>query len=304
MPFVIEARGVRKNFGETEALRGVDILVEPGQCVGLLGPNGAGKTTFIGILYGIVRRTGGELTVFGLDPAAQARDIKRRLGVVPQENALDEGLSVVENMQLYARFVGLAPEKRAGRIAELLQYMDLAHKEDESIRALSGGMKRRLAFVRALLTNPELLILDEPTTGLDPAVRHLLWQKVSELRRAGKTILVSTHYMHEAEALCDRVIVMNHGQIADAGTPRELIRTHTPGFVALFAAGQELCAKISSRPGFAAEARGEAVLVRAPTMEDLLGLQRELGVEARQLRPANLEDVFLKITGEELGQDA
>ncbi len=304
MPFVIEARAVRKNFGETEALRGVSLAVRPGECVGLLGPNGAGKSTFIGILYGAVRRTGGDLAVFGLDPAMRARDIKRRLGVVPQENALDEGLTVEENMLLFARFVGLARKRRATRVTELLRHLNLDHKKDATIHELSGGMKRRLAFVRALLADPEMLILDEPTTGLDPAVRHLLWEKVADFRRAGKTILVSTHYMHEAEALCDQVVVLNHGVVAAAGSPRELIRAHTPGFVAIFAVSPELSAKLAGAAHCVVDNRGDVLLARAPTLDDLLRLQREIGVEAQQLRPTNLEDVFLKITGEGLDQDA
>jgi len=304
MPLIIEAREVRKNFDETEALRGVSMTVRAGECVGLLGPNGAGKSTFIGILYGAVRRTGGEITVFGLDPATQARDIKRRLGVVPQENALDEGLTVEENMLLFSRFVGVAPARRASRVSELLHHLNLEHKKDATIHELSGGMKRRLAFVRALLADPEMLILDEPTTGLDPAVRHLLWEKVADFRRAGKTILVSTHYMHEAEALCDQVLVLNHGRVAAVGSPRELIRAHTPGFVAIFSGSAELGAKLAAANNFAVDNRGDVLLVRAPTLEDLLGLQRELGVEAQQLRPASMEDVFLQITGEGLDQDA
>jgi lipooligosaccharide transport system ATP-binding protein len=304
MKGVIEASGLRKNFGETAALRGVTVSVHAGECVGLLGPNGAGKSTFINILYGAVSRTAGELTVFGLDPATQAKAIKRRLGVVPQENALDEGLTVEENMILFSRFVGLAPERRAARIAELLGYMNLDHKKDATIHELSGGMKRRLAFVRALLADPEMLILDEPTTGLDPAVRHLLWDKVADFRRAGKTILVSTHYMHEAEALCDRVVVMNHGKIADAGTPRELIRAHTPGFVAIFSDSPALQTHLAAERPLATVTRAGTTLVRTTALDDLVRLQRDLGVEAQQMRPANLEDVFLKITGEDLSQDA
>ncbi len=304
MPLVIEAHEVRNNFDETEALAGVSISVQQGECVGLLGPNGAGKSTFIGILYGAVRRSGGDLTVFGLDPDAQAKAIKRRLGVVPQENALDEGLTVEENMLLFSRFIGLAPERRVARVAELLGYMNLDHKKGATIHELSGGMKRRLAFVRALLADPEMLILDEPTTGLDPAVRLLLWEKVADLRRAGKTILVSTHYMHEAEALCDQVVVLNHGQIAGAGVPRDLIRAHAPGFVGIFAAGAALAARVGGDASLVVITRGDITFVRAPALDDLVRLQRELGIEAQQLRPANLEDVFLKITGEGLDQDA
>jgi lipooligosaccharide transport system ATP-binding protein len=216
---LIHAKQVTKRFGDFEALQGLDLEVKAGDCVGLLGPNGAGKSTFIGSLYGVVERTGGELTVFGLDPKLNSREIKRRLGVVPQESALDEGLTVRENMRLFANFVGVAAAKRDARIGSLLKMMALDHKAEAPIRALSGGMKRRLAFVRALLSEPEILILDEPTTGLDPAVRHLLWEKVGELRAAGKTILLTTHYMHEAEVLCDRIVILSKGKVIDSGSP-------------------------------------------------------------------------------------
>ena len=210
---VIRAQGVAKRYGAFDALVALDLEVRRGECVGLLGPNGAGKSTFIGCLYGVVLRTGGRLEIFGHDPAREARAIKRRIGVVPQENALDEGLTVLENMQIYARFGGLSHATAAGRIVDLLAHMALETKRDAPIKTLSGGMKRRLTFVRALFADPELLILDEPTTGLDPSVRHLLWDKVTDLRDSGKTVLVTTHYMHEAEVLCDRIVVLNKGSV-------------------------------------------------------------------------------------------
>ena len=220
---MIAASGVRKRFGEVEAVAGLDLEVRDGECFGLLGPNGAGKSTFIGMLYGVVRRDAGALTVFGLDPSTNAREIKRGLGVVTQVNALDESLTVRENMLLYAAFVGLPAARRRARVDELLEYMALSAKAEAPIRALSGGMQRRLAFVRALLGEPRLLILDEPTTGLDPAVRHLLWDKVRDLKARGATVLVTTHYMHEAEALCDRVAVMDQGRRIALGSPAQLV---------------------------------------------------------------------------------
>jgi lipooligosaccharide transport system ATP-binding protein len=302
---LIEARQVTKKFGDFEALQGLDLVVEPGGCVGLLGPNGAGKSTFIGALYGVVNRTGGELKVFGLDPATHSREIKRRLGVVPQESALDEGLTVRENMRIFAGFVGVPKAGRDARILSLLELMALQHKADAPIRFLSGGMKRRLAFVRALLSEPELLILDEPTTGLDPAVRHLLWEKVSELRRQGKTILLTTHYMHEAEVLCDRIVVLSKGKLVASGSPEALIAEHTPGYVALFGEQEGMEAKLRSAiaPGWALFGQRKQWCVRSPSLEDLLSLQEKCGEKALQLRPANLEDVFLKLTGEELSTD-
>lgn len=299
----IRARAVSKRFGEFVALAGIDLDVYPGECVGLLGPNGAGKSTFIGCLYGTVVRNGGELEVFGIDPARDARRIKQRLGVVPQENALDEGLTVLENMQLYARFAGLTRATAGPRIDELLKDMSLDHKRSATIKSLSGGMKRRLTFVRALLSDPELLVLDEPTTGLDPTVRHLIWEKVLSYREAGKTVLVTTHYMHEAELLCDRVVILNRGAVVEAGAPRQLIAQHTPGFVGTFAREDEE----RLRPQLAGETelyqQGWQSCVRAPRLESLTDLQARSGTRALQLRPANLEDVYLKLTGQDLSDN-
>jgi lipooligosaccharide transport system ATP-binding protein len=267
----------------------------------LLGPNGAGKSTFIGCLYGSIDRSGGDLRVFGLDPARDARCIKEWIGVVPQENALDEELTVLENMRLYARFQGVREPFR--RIEELLEHMSLGHKRDAQIRSLSGGMKRRLTFVRALLSDPKLLILDEPTTGLDPTVRHLIWDKVLSYRQAGKTVLVTTHYMHEAELLCDRVIILNHGTEVAVGSPKELIEKETPGFVGIFEADQASALKIHQDADWHCFTQARQYCVRAPEIQHLIGLQAASGVTAIQMRPANLEDVYLKLTGEELGEN-
>jgi lipooligosaccharide transport system ATP-binding protein len=299
-PVIITARGVAKRFGDFEALVSLDIEVRAGECVGLLGPNGAGKSTFIGCLYGVVLRTGGALSVFGYDPASHAREIKRRIGVVPQENALDEGLTVLENMRIYASFGGIGRAEADGRIADLLKKMSLESKRDATIKTLSGGMKRRLTFVRALLANPELLILDEPTTGLDPSVRHLLWEKVTELRSEGKTILVTTHYMHEAEVLCDRIFIMDHGRVVGIGAPKELIARETPGFVGIFPGGSEKTLAEALSGNMEIFHQGHNCCVRAPQFDDLLEIQRLSGITALQLRPTNLEDVYLKLTGSEL----
>lgn len=298
----VKARGVTKRFGDFAALKELSLEVYSGQCVGLLGPNGAGKSTFIGCLYGAVDRTGGDLHVFGLDPIQDARRIKERVGVVPQENALDEELTVLENMTLYARFQSLQDPFR--RIEELLEHMSLAHKRDAQIKSLSGGMKRRLTFVRALLSDPELLILDEPTTGLDPAVRHLLWEKVLSYRQSGKTVLVTTHYIHEAELLCDQVIILNHGVAVAEGSPKDLIKKETPGFVGIFEAGQENTVKSHLDSNWNTFFQARQYCVRAPKIEHLIDLQAAARVTAIQMRPANLEDVYLKLTGEELSEDA
>ena len=300
---VIRARGVTKRFGEFAALQGLDLEVSSGECVGLIGPNGAGKSTFIGCLYGVVLRTGGHLTVFGHDPARDPRSIKQRLGVVTQENALDEGLTVLENMRLYARFVGLSKAEAAPRIEELLADMSLEHKRDATIKMLSGGMKRRLTFVRALLADPELLILDEPTTGLDPAVRHLLWEKVRAFRQAGKTVLVTTHYMHEAEILCNRIIILNRGAVVGTGAPRDLIARETPGYVGIFEPRDEAKVRPHLQNGWDLFHQGHQCCVRAPHLADLIALQERANAPALQMRPSNLEDVYLKLTGKELSED-
>ena len=298
---VVVARSVTKSFGPVQALEGCDLEVNPGECLGLLGPNGAGKSTFIGCLYGAVERTGGELSVFGLDPKKAPRAIKSRIGVVPQENALDEGLTVIENMSLYARFARLPQQLTAERIPALLNHMSLDHKRDAPIRTLSGGMKRRLAFVRALLADPEFLILDEPTTGLDPTVRHLIWERVLGYRQAGKTVLVTTHYMHEAELLCNRIIILDGGKVIATGSPRDLIDEHAPGFVAYFESAARVRPTI--RPEFTVFEQGRQFCVRAPRFEDLIDLQQRTGVSAVQIRPANLEDVYLKLTGHGLAEN-
>ncbi|RYZ65378.1 MAG: ABC transporter ATP-binding protein, partial [Proteobacteria bacterium] len=269
---VIQANAVKKSFGDFQALQGVDLTVHAGECVGLLGPNGAGKSTFIGLVYGVTELTGGKISTFGFDPRTQAREIKKRLGVVPQESALDEALSVVENMRLFGRFSRLSQSKIDARIDELLKYMSLDHKRDSEIRTLSGGMKRRLAFVRALLAEPELLILDEPTTGLDPAVRHLLWQKVSDLKEKGKTILITTHYMHEAEMLCDRIIILTQGKIVDEGSPKNLIERHAPGFVSLYNGHDNSIEKFRGRiPGqWSIYPQQNNFCIRAPSLGELI----------------------------------
>lgn len=303
---MILAKSLTKSFGKFQAIEGMDLHIKKGECFGLLGPNGAGKSTFINMTYGTVQRTSGDLNVFGYDPRTHSREIKKRLGVVTQENALDENLTVLENMMLYASFVGVPSQERKKRVDELLEYMNLAHKRDALIQALSGGMKRRLVFVRALLGRPELLILDEPTTGLDPAVRLLLWGKVKELHQSGTTILLTTHYMHEAEVLCERLVVMNQGKIAAEGSPRSMIQKLVPGYVGIFSleSKEKLKKTFShkSEADFYEDSAG--IHLRVLSMADLTSLPESSGLIPLQIRPANLEDVFLKLTGKELSADA
>lgn len=303
---MINATGLVKKFGDFTAVDGIDLEIKRGECFGLLGPNGAGKSTFISMTYGTVQRTSGTLRVFGLDPMNQSREIKKRLGVVTQENALDESLTVMENMLIYGSFVGVPRVERLKRVNELLEYMSLAHKKDALIKTLSGGMKRRLVFVRALLGKPELLILDEPTTGLDPAVRHLLWGKVKELHQEGTTILLTTHYMNEAEVLCDRLVIVNHGKVSAEGSPKTLIDKHTPGYVGIFSDKDKIHiqAALVHKPKIHFHEDSSGIYLRSSTWDEMSSFTHECGINPLQIRPSNLEDVFLSLTGKELSSYA
>ena len=306
METLIRASKVKKKFGNFEAVQSLDLEIKKGECFGLLGPNGAGKSTFISLIYGASLRTAGELSIFGLDPTSQSQKIKMRLGVVTQENALDESLTVYENLNLYCGFIGVEKSLRRKKITELLDYMNLGHKLDAKILSLSGGMKRRLVFVRALLNDPELLILDEPTTGLDPAVRHLLWGKVRELHKKGTTLLLTTHYMHEAEVLCDRLVIMDQGQIKAEGSPQKLIQNYGSGYVAIFSSllSQEIKLNLMKYTDLTLKEESSGLYVRGPKLESLFELQKDLKTSAMQIRPTNLEDVFLKHTGQGLSDEA
>lgn len=303
---MITASSLVKKFGDFKAVDELNLQINKGECFGLLGPNGAGKSTFISMTYGSVQRTSGDLTVFGYDPKTNSRDIKRRMGVVTQENALDESLTVFENMMIYCAFIGVVKNERKKRVEDLLEYMNLMHKKDMPIMALSGGMKRRLVFVRALLGKPELLILDEPTTGLDPAVRHLLWGKVKELHNQGTTIVLTTHYMHEAEVLCNRLVIMNKGLVVGQGSPKELINLHTPGYVGIFSIeNREQVQKIvASNNSYTLTEDTSGLYVRTNSLDELTTLHTKNNLTPLQIRPSNLEDVFLKVTGQELTADA
>ncbi len=282
---VVTVESVSKKFGDQVAVGDASFTIAKGECFGLLGPNGAGKSTIIKMMYGAMSRSGGTMSVLGLDPQREGRALRRRLGVVTQEDALDEQMSVIENMRLYASFLGLPKKAAETRIKELLGFLSLDHKADAMILTLSGGMKRRLVFVRALLTEPELLILDEPTTGLDPAVRQVLWDKIRELKAKGTTVLLTTHYMDEAEILCDRLVILDKGRIQIDGNPRTLIGEHCAGYVAIWKPSERARAEARSLHELAAEVEKSAV-------------------KPEVIRPSNLEDVFLKITGRELGTDA
>jgi len=298
---VVEARNLSKQYGGQRVVDGIDLDIENGECFGLLGPNGAGKTTTLRMLLGMTPPDGGTLRVLNHPIPEQARQMRGSLGVVPQQDSLDPDFTVAENLQTYASYFGLPEAEVRPRISELLAFANLAHKADARIDELSGGMKRRLALARALINRPELVILDEPTTGLDPQARQIIWQRLRSLLSEGRTLILTTHYMDEAQRLCDRLAIMDAGRILDTGAPAELIRRHIePHVIEVF--GPELeswienAANLAERTEKVGEtlfcyARSERALVE--TLADHPGLQY-------LHRPANLEDVFLKLTGREL----
>ena len=223
MSAVVEAVGLEKSYGEMRAVRGVDFSVKRGECFGFLGPNGAGKTTTMRMVQAVAAPTAGRLSVLGMDPVSDGKRVRAAIGVCPQTDNLDPDLTVIENLHVYGRYFPQPKTTTQARSEELLTFVALSEKRDRRIAELSGGMKRRLAIARALINEPELLILDEPTTGLDPQARHLVWQKLRELSDRGVTMLLTTHYMDEAERLCDRLVVMDEGRILDEGAPRALV---------------------------------------------------------------------------------
>ena len=300
MDAVIEAKGLRKDFGGLKAVNGLDMLVTRGQVYGLLGPNGAGKTSTIRMIYGFSPKTGGELRVFGLDVATRWRDIRARIGVCQQDNALDPDLTVEQNLLIFAGYFALPREEAKSRARELLAFFALEGKASSDVRDLSGGMARRLMLARSLVNHPELVILDEPTTGLDPQSRHQLWDRLRELRERGLTILLTTHYMEEAAILCDELLIMDNGRGLVRGTPSELIASHAGRAVLeLVDPGPEARSKACSS-GLDVEDFGRRVLVFAESFDDLETFRQTLPPGQSVTRPSSLEDVFLRLTGREL----
>lgn len=312
---VIRARGLRKQYGEFHAVKGIDLDVRPGECFGLLGPNGAGKSTTMRMLAGTSQRTAGELTILGIDPEEDGPAVRARLGVVPQQDNLDEELTARENILIYGRYFGLPYSYLRPKAEELLAFAQLTEKADAKVTDLSGGMKRRLVIARALVNEPALFLLDEPTTGLDPQARHILWDRLYRLKERGTTLLLTTHHMDEAEQLCDRLVVVDGGEIMAAGTPAELIREHASREVleARFGADRNEAAArtVQAHAGDGVVHRVEVlpdrVLVYARRADDLHDVVQRLVDEGALPAPAttltrraSLEDVFLILTGRTL----
>jgi lipooligosaccharide transport system ATP-binding protein len=292
---VVEVEALEKRYGGVLAVRGVSFAIEPGICVGLLGPNGAGKTTTMRMIIGLTRPSAGDLRLFGLRPSVLGRGMRERIGLVPQEDNLDPDLSVRQNLEVYGRYFAIPATKLSERVPRLLDFMQLGERGDAKVMALSGGMKRRLVIARSLLAEPELVILDEPTTGLDPQARVMIWRRVLDLKREGKTLLLTTHYMEEAQRLCDRIIIIDGGRILDSGAPDALISRHVRRHV--FEVTKPLPAGFDERD-LERNDIGDAVLYYANEPSDVA--RRLPGEAIYRRREANLEDVFLRLTGHAL----
>ena len=299
---ILSVVGLRKSYGDTEVVKGLDFAIQRGECFGLLGPNGAGKTTTLRCCLGLTDPNAGSITLVGLPVPKAARQARVRVGVVPQMDNLDPDFTVTENLRIYGRYFRMPDALVQERIPRLLDFAGLAAKGAASIRTLSGGMKRRLTLARALINDPELLILDEPTTGLDPQARHLIWDGLRQLLTQGKTILLTTHFMDEAERLCSRLAVIDHGRMIASDAPRVLIAAHVePEVVEVY--GDEVRAWADARGRALAdrlELAGETAFCYSRDAAPLLAdLAKATGLRYLH-RPANMEDLFIKLTGREL----
>jgi len=304
--YAVTARGLAKDFSGLKAVDGIDFAISYRECFGFLGPNGAGKTTTVRMICCSLPPSGGELRVLGRSPLRQAREIKQRLGVVSQSDNLDPELTVLENLLVYARYFGLKGAEARRRAWELLEFMDLADRANRPVEELSGGLKRRLTLARALVNRPALLVLDEPTAGLDPQVRQLVWQRLRHLREEGLTLILTTHYLEEAHALCDRLAVMDRGRILEIGEPQALVAKHIGRQVLEVSVAPEWQAELLERlRPYCRDYYRVGEVFFFPFDGD--GLSEEVlprlsfPLPYRRVRPANLEDVFFKLTGRGIG---
>nr|WP_153130287.1 ATP-binding cassette domain-containing protein [Dechloromonas hortensis] len=307
MPVVdsaLSVSGLRKVYAGTEVVAGLSFAVEPGTCFGLLGPNGAGKTTTLRLCLGLTAPDSGEIALNGHAIPAAAQQARARVGVVPQFDNLDPDFTASENLLVFGRYFGLADAEVKARIPQLLEFAGLTGKADARIATLSGGMKRRLTLARALVNNPDIIFLDEPTTGLDPQARHLIWDRLKQLKSAGKTLILTTHFMDEAERLCDRLIVIDHGRKISEGSPRQLIAEHIePQVVEVFDEGShDLSGFVAANRQLAerVETSGETAFFYCREPQQLLARLAEASGLRYVHRASNLEDVFIKLTGREL----
>ena len=299
---LIEAIKLTKKFGDLVAVDGVDFEIFKGENFGFLGPNGAGKTTTMNVIQGVSPLTEGKLTVAGKDITNDSREIKYTIGVAPQEDNLDPDFTVFENLIVYARYYDIPKQKAKTKAEELLKFMQLEEKRDVIMTALSGGMKRRLILARAMMNDPKILILDEPTTGLDPQARHLIWAKVKELQRQGVTVVLTTHYLDEAAQLCDRILIMDHGQIIEKGKPSDLVKKHVGYEVleTLHSKESMECLK-EAFPDARIDVVNDKIQLFANKPRGVLSQTlEEISFKGGVIRDSNLEDVFLKLAGRSL----
>ena len=303
---LIRARGLTKSFGAFTAVAGIDFQLRRGEVFGFLGPNGAGKSSTMRMIGCVSPPSGGELTIFGLDPVRDGQSIRARLGVVPQEDTLDVELTVRENLLVYGRYFGLGRDVIRERTARLLEFVQLTERADDEVEPLSGGMKRRLTIARSLISEPEILLLDEPTTGLDPQARHVVWDRLYRLKQQGVTLVLTTHYMDEAEQLCDRLVVMDAGKIAAEGSPRELIERYSTPEVLELRFGldehERMASKLDGVPADRLEVLADRILLYAANGDAALAAVRGRGLDpvTSLVRRSTLEDVFLRLTGRRL----
>ncbi len=302
---MIQAVGLRKSFGDFEAVKGIDVEVRKGEAFGFLGPNGAGKSSTMRMVAAVSPASAGELRILGLDPATDGPAIRGRLGVCPQEDTLDNELNVFDNLYIYGRYFGIDKATVRDRAEELLDFVQLTEKRKSRVEDLSGGMKRRLTIARSLINDPEMLLLDEPTTGLDPQARHVLWDQLFRLKQAGVTLVITTHYMDEAEQLCDRLVVMDKGLIVAEGSPRQLIEQYSTREVAelRFGVGEhEALGEKLADLGNRVEVLPDRLLVYSDDGEQVIAQTHERGLQpvAVLVRRSTLEDVFLRLTGRSL----
>jgi lipooligosaccharide transport system ATP-binding protein len=297
----LSVRALRKSYGELEVVSGVDLAVEPGECFGLLGPNGAGKTTTLKLCLGLIEPNAGEIELLGEPVPRRARAARRSVGVVPQFDNLDPDFTVEENLVVYGRYFGIAPKEISARIPELLEFAGLAGRGDAKIMTLSGGMKRRLTLARALVNDPQVVFMDEPTTGLDPQARHLIWERLRRLTQEGKTLVLTSHFMEEAERLCTRLAIMDRGRIIAQGSPRALIAEHIePQVLEVHGNGLEAWMARAKRLAPRVERVGDTVYCYGEDVEPPVKSLAAFPDLSYLHRPANLEDVFLKLTGRDL----
>ncbi len=301
MPSIVVAKGLRKKFGDLNAVDGIDFHVEEGELFGFLGPNGAGKTTTMKMIQCVSPKTAGSLEVAGMKTEEKDREIKRILGVAPQENNLDPDFTTYKNLLVYSRYFDIPKAEAERRARDLLKFVQLWEKRDVNIEKLSAGMKRRLILARALINNPRILILDEPTIGLDPQARHLIWDKLRSLKSEGVTIIMTTHYMEEAAQLCDRLVIMNLGKIVTTGVPREIVKQNVGKSVVETVSQPKVlkCVKSFKKEKF--ERVGERLYIYTERPRHILStLMRECDVGKVEVRESTLEDVFIRLTGRHL----